>query len=98
MRDDPFIEPCIVDLDDQQAIILHLRALLDLHDLLLNGYDAELRTFVYALSTHGWGKKQIAEFIQLSSYFTRYEFLIDSPIPEVGDRTEYKANRHRWRR
>lgn len=98
-RDDPFDEhPATVDLDDKQAIILHLRALLDLHDLLLNGHDAELEKFVKSLSSHGWGNTQIAEFIQQSSYYTRYESLIDSPMPEVGDRGEWDANFHRWRK
>ena len=99
MKDDLFCEhPAQVNLDDDEAIILHLRALLDLHDLLLNGYAAELEAFVKQLAAHGWGKTQIAEFIQKSSYYTRYEMMVESPMPEVGDRGEYNANYHRWRK
>jgi len=90
--------PATVDLEDPQEIILYMRALLDLHDLLLNGYDKELQKFVHVLAVYGWGKTQIARFIQQSSYYTRYESLIDPPIPEVGDRSMWKANYHRWRK
>lgn len=90
--------PATVNLDDQQEIVLYLRALLDLHDLLFYGYDVEIQKFVHSLSAHGWGKTQISEFIQQSSYYTRYETLIDAAIPEVGDRSEWDANYHRWRK
>ena len=90
--------PAQVSLDDERAIVSHLRALLDLHDLLLNGYDAELQAFVSQLSAYGWGSKQIAEFIQRSGQYTRYETMIDHPMPEAGDRGEYNANCERWRK
>lgn len=94
----PDKRPATVDLDSQQEVITYLRALLDLHDLLYNGYDVQLQFFVQSLSRHGWGKGQIAQFIQLSSYYTRYESLVDPPIPEPGDRKTWDANYHRWRR
>jgi len=73
-------------------------ALLDLHDLLLRGYDSELESFVHLLKEYGWGNKQISEFIQASSCHTRYDSLIDPPIPEVGDRKEFENNQYRWRK
>ena len=99
MNDDLFSEHSAqVDLDNERAIVMYLRALLDLHDLLLNGYDVELQKFVRSLTAHGWGEMQIAEFILRSSRYTRYERMIDSPMPEVGDRGEYNANCERWRK
>ena len=98
LRDNLFQEyPAQVDLDNKYAIVCYLRALLDLYDLLLNGYDVELQKFVQMLSGYGWGKIQIAEFIQQSSYCTRYESLIDSPMPEAGNQGEWNANCQRWR-
>lgn len=94
----PDKRPATVDLDNPDEIIVFLRALLDLHNLLLRGYDNELEQFIHLLSQHGWGQAQISRYIQLSSYYTRFETLIDAPIPEAGNRRTWNANYHRWRK
>ncbi len=89
--------PAQVDLEDTQQVVLFLRALLDLHDLLERGYDAELQPFLAKLREKGWGGKQISEFMLQASYYTRYEALIDPPIPTRGDQFEFENNSYRWK-
>ena len=93
-RDNP---PATVDYQDPQQIIGHLRALLDLHDLLERGYDAEFVPFLAKLRQVGWGARQISEFTLQASYSTRYEALIDPPIPNRGDRTAFQNEEYRKR-
>ena len=70
--------PAQVDLLNEQAIILHIQALLDLHDLLLNGFEEEFLTFTKTLQGVGWGKNRIQEFVQIASNRSRYNYLISS--------------------
>lgn len=91
-KDNP---PATVDYEDPTQIIKHLRALLDLHNLLERGYDTELQPFLVKLREKGWGGRQISEFMLKASYHTRYEALIDPPIPSLGDRFEFENNAYR---
>lgn len=84
-----------VDCQEPKQIVDHLRALLDLHDLLEKGYDAELQDFLVKLRVVGWGSVQIAGFIQQSSFHTRWESLIDPPIPSQGNSFEFENNKYR---
>ncbi len=93
-RDNP---PATVDYQDPKQIVDHLRALLDLHDLLERGYDAEVGPFLARLRVVGWGPKQINEFTLQASYNTRYEALIDPPIPNRGDRVAFQNEEYRKR-
>lgn len=98
MKDEPlFPLPAQVDYQDPKQIIEHLRALLDLHDLLEKGYDYELQSFRVHLREVGWGLNQISEFILQSSFHTRYEALVDPPIPSRGSQFEFDNNSYRWR-
>lgn len=89
--------PCQVNYEDPQQVVDHLRALLDLHDLLERGYDVELQVFLVKLREKGWGARQINEFMLLASYNTRYEALIDPPIPNRGDRIAFQNEEYRKR-
>ena len=93
-RDNP---SAMVDYQDPKQIVDHLRALLDLHDLLERGYDAEVVPFLTKLRQVGWGPKQINEFTLQASYNTRYEALIEPPIPNRGDRIAFQNEEYRRR-
>jgi hypothetical protein len=98
MNAETFPQPAQVDYEDPKAVVEYLRALLDLYDLLgKDGYDEELQPFLVKLREKGWPAARISEFIQLSSYHTRYEGLIDPPFPSQGDAREYQNNSYRWR-
>lgn len=85
-----------VDYQDPEQIVDHLRALLDLYDLLgREGYDAEFQAFLVKLRIAEWGSARIAGFIQQSSFHTRWEGLIDPPIPSRGDSLEFENNKYR---
>lgn len=92
-----FPEPAQVNYHDQKQIIEHLRALLDLHDLLAKGYDAELTPFLKKLREVGWGANFISDFMVRASYNTRYEALIDPPIRSRGNQQEFQDNEYRWK-
>lgn len=72
--------PAQVDYLNEREIILHMRALLDLHDLLLLGYDKEMQKFRIKLFEVGWSKEKITELLHKAAKHTRYEFLISHPI------------------
>ena len=76
----PFPKPAQVDYLDERSIMLHMRALLDLHDLLLLGYDEEMRRFRAKLLEVGWSNKRTTEILQKAAEKTRYEYLIPHPI------------------
>lgn len=78
-------EPAQVNLLDEREVVLHMRALLDLHDLLLNGFDTEMSNFRKKLISVGWGKDRLNEVLQKAAQWTRYEYLIDSP--DFGKKT-----------
>lgn len=78
-------EPAQVNLLDEREVMLHMRALLDLHDLLLNGFDTEMSNFRKKLISVGWGKDRLNEVLQKAAQWTRYEYLIDSP--DFGKKT-----------
>jgi len=61
---------------NEQAIILHIQALLDLNDLLLNGFEGEFLSFKKKLREAGWGDNRIHEFVQVASNRSRYNYLI----------------------
>jgi len=61
---------------NEQAIILHIQALLDLNDLLLNGFEVEFLSFKKKLREAGWGDNRIHEFVQVASNRSRYNYLI----------------------
>lgn len=77
--------PCCIDMLDEREVMLHMRALLDLHDLLLNGFDTEMSNFRKKLISVGWGKDRLNEVLQKAAQWTRYEYLIDSP--DFGKKT-----------
>ena len=72
-------EPAQVNIFEEREIILHMRALLDFHDLLRKGFEEEMSVFRKKLLCVGWGKNKINEMFQKAAEWTRYEFLIDSP-------------------
>ncbi len=73
-------EPAQLDFLNERAIILHFRALLDLHDLLLNGLDYEMEKFRKKLFEIGWSKDRIYELIHIASLKTRYEQFLPHPV------------------
>ena len=79
-----FPKPAQVNLQNKREIILHIRALLDLHDLLEKGLDAELLSFRKLLEKEGWGKDRIDEMLHLASMRTRYEGLLDPMWRGIG--------------
>lgn len=83
----PFSEPAQVDILNEREIILYLRALLDLHDLLLNGLEAEMDNFRRKLLSVGWGSQRITELVYLASLKNRYENLISHPV--FGEKFRY---------
>lgn len=83
-----FPKPAQVDYLDERSIMLHMRALLDLHDLLANGYDYEMNRFRAKLLEMGWGNAALAELLHKAASYTRYENLI--PHPTHGfDKNKY---------
>lgn len=83
----PYPDPAQVDYLNERSIVLHMRALLDLHDLLLHGLDEEMRVFRLKLLDVGWGKDRLNELFQQAAAKTRYEFLI--PSADFGEQFEY---------
>lgn len=71
-----FPTPAQVDILNERSIILHIRALLDFHDLLLNGYETEFLNFTKKLHDVGWGENRINEFVQAASAGSRYNYLV----------------------
>ena len=67
-----------VNLLEPREIILHIRALFDLHDLLANGFEVEMIHFKKLLLDAGWSLNKIHQFIEKAAEYTRYEGLIDS--------------------
>jgi hypothetical protein len=93
-----FPQAAQVDYLDTQQIVGHFRALIDLHDFLLNGYDKEVVEFTKLLRLVGWSKDKIIQFQESALQLARYNWLVDPPIPEQGDRFEWENNRYRWRK
>lgn len=77
-----------VDYLDERSVMLHMRALLDLHDLLENGYEFEMSKFRAKLLELGWGHIALAEILHKAASFSRYENLIPHPI-HGADRNKY---------
>lgn len=73
-------EPAQLDYLDERAVVLHIRALLNLHDLLLLGWDKEMENLRKKLIDVGWGDNMILEFIQRACEHTRYEDLLPHPV------------------
>lgn len=98
--------PAQVDLISEYEIIRYIRDLINLANLLENGFDVELAKFTKQLREAGWGKKEIKSFIEKACYATRYEHItnefgdkiVPANIPEVGDRIEYKRNKAHWQK
>lgn len=91
-------EPAQVDLLSKREIIQHIRALLDLSELLERGFDAEIADFIELLKAAGWGKDQVSQFISSGACGTRYEQQLPSMFPERGDRTEWEKNKAHWKK
>lgn len=81
--------PCQVDLNVEWKIVRHIRDLLNLADLLENGFDAELLEFTEQLKDAGWARKQIQGFVTRACCGTRYEQALPHPIPDAGDWREW---------
>jgi len=75
-----FPEPAQVDYLDERQVMLHMRSLLDLHDLLLFGYEYEMSKFRAKLLEIGWNNAALAEILHKAASYTRYENLIPHPI------------------
>ena len=94
---------CTVNLNEEYEVIRFFRDLFNLSSLLKRGLNEEMLLFIRQLSAHGWGQKQIHEFITKAGRYTNYEYAEDSSgnrvvpraIPERGDRREYLRNRFR---
>jgi len=98
--------PAQVDLNSRYEVTRYIRDLINLSDLLENGFDNELAKFTKQLKEAGWGRKEIASFIEKACHATRYEFLtnefgdkiVPANIPEVGDRIEWNKNKNHWKK
>lgn len=64
--------PAEVDLIDEEEIIQHIRDLLNLADLLENGFDSELLIFIRQLRRAGYPDDRIHKFITSAGYGTRF--------------------------
>jgi len=73
-------EPAQVDYLNERSVILHFRALLDFHDLLLNGLEGELEKFRLKLLGFGWSRDKLHELLYIAASKTRYENLIPHPV------------------
>ncbi len=71
-----------VNLQEANEIVQYIRALLDFHDLWLNGWEKEWQKFSRSLLEEGWSQNRVNQFLAAASYNTHYEALIDSPIVE----------------
>jgi hypothetical protein len=98
------INPSTVDLDNEYEMILFIRDLFNLQELLgKEEMDKELLLFIQKLKAHGWGDKQVHDFITKAGQNTNFEHakntegkrVIPRQIPERGDRKEYLRNRFR---
>lgn len=94
---------CTVNLNEEYEVTRFFRDLFNLSSLLKRGLNKEMLLFIRQLKVHGWGEKQIHEFITKAGSYTNYEYAEDSrgnrvvprAIPEKGDRWEYLRNRFR---
>jgi len=64
--------PAEVDLLDDREVIQYIRDLLNLSDLLENGFNTELLIFIRKLKRAGHSDARIHQFITYAGYNTRY--------------------------
>jgi hypothetical protein len=94
---------CEVDLYDEKQVVQHIRDLLNLTDLLENGFDHELLLLIRKLKNVGWGDKQIHQMITYAGMGSRFERMTDNDgnrlipraIPESGSQTEWRQLKKR---
>ena len=97
--------PAEVDILNEREVIQYIRDLLNLSDLLENGFDSELLVFIKTLKRAGYGDDSIHRFITYAGYGSRYELLTDRygdkivprAIPEKGEYKEWLRLKQRAR-
>lgn len=91
--------PAEVDLADEKEVIQHIRDLLNLSDLLENGLDAELLTFIRKLKEAGYTRAKIHQFITYGGYNSRFEQLTDGCGERIVPRAlPNRGNQKEWRK
>jgi len=73
-----------LDYNDRQDIIRHMRELISLGPLLLNGFDYEWGRLWSLLSKHGWTNAHLKAMEEKACEWTIYERVL--PRPNEGGR------------
>jgi len=73
-----------LDYNDRQAIIQHMRELISLGPLLLNGFEYEWSRLWSLLSKHGWSNEHLKAMEEKACEWTIYERIL--PRPDAGGR------------
>jgi len=97
--------PAEVDVTNEKEIIQYIRDLLNLADLLENGFDSELLVFIKTLKKAGYGDDYIDKYITYAGRGSRFETLVDGngkklvprAIPSNGDYKEWLRLKQRAR-
>lgn len=88
-------ESCQVNLLEPFEIIRYIRDLINLSDLLENGFGAELLKFIKQLKKEGWAKVRIDAFISAAGFYTRFERDLPRIYHESGSQREYEKGKSR---
>ena len=89
--------PAEVDILNEREVIQYIRDLLNLSDLLENGFDSELLAFIKTLKRAGYGDDSIHRFYTYAGYGSRFEVaedrrgnrVVPRAIPDKGEYREW---------